>query len=471
MREFSWGLFVVLAVSAMFVALGLPTGPVLVLAGIISLAVAFRYPYFTFYLAIALIPFLGFTISIPTGELSLGQRAFGGSIDIGVSEAVMMALLIAWAFKMLFLWVRRRDVNWKPSLPLLGSYLTLIGAHLASALSSFRPDQVLVAKFALRPVLFCYLAYIAVPVNFIRSRRKLVGALSVMTGVGMLAAVNGFFSLFFVDATSQFIRRAHPLPMLGVPVLGDNHNLLAELLCATVMMTLALVSLVKTPRMKRLLTAAAAFQFLIGLLTFSRTGWIVFAIEGLLIAVLEYRDVLRKRLSLILMAAVVLIPLGYVMATISASNVATSSNSTRLALLEIATDVFLASPLVGSGAGTFVDRVGSAYVFRLEYGQPLDAHGFLQKLAAETGLLGLLAFAFVCAMLARRAYEGLRKLPEGPIRLAAVYLTAGALGAIVYQLFNTNYWTGKMWLPIGIMLAGYRAFALADQKEHRSEPV
>jgi hypothetical protein len=35
-------------------------------------------------------------------------------------------------------------------------------------------------------------------------------------------------------------------------------------------------------------------------------------------------------------------------------------------------------------------------------------------------------------------------------------LVAGALGAFVYQIFNTDYWTGKMWLPIGLMLAaGY----------------
>ncbi len=32
-------------------------------------------------------------------------------------------------------------------------------------------------------------------------------------------------------------------------------------------------------------------------------------------------------------------------------------------------------------------------------------------------------------------------------------LVAGAGGAAVYQLFNTDYWTGKLWLPIGLMLA------------------
>jgi len=471
MREVRWGLILMLVVSAVFVAVGFPMGPILLFGAILSFAIAYRYPYFTFYLALALTPFLGSTISISTGELSFGQRAFGGSVDIAAAEAVMLVLLGAWVCKVLLLWVRRHDEKWKPIVPLIVPYLTLIGAHLVSAFSPLRPDKLLMLKFALRPVLFCYLAYVMIPVNIIRSRRKLVGALAVMTGVGMIAAVNGFFSLFFIDASSQFIRRAHPLPLFGVPVLGDNHNLLAELLCATVMMTIALGTLVRTPREHRLLTAAALFQLVIGLLTFSRTGWIVFALEGLFVAALEYRDVLRARLSWILLAAVALIPLGYIMASISASNVATSSNSSRFALLEISAEVFQTSPWIGGGAGTFLERVGSAYVFQLEYGQPLDAHGFLQKLAAETGIVGLAAFAVVCGALAMHAWKTIQSLPHGPARRVAIYLTAGAMGAIVYQLFNTNYWTGKMWLPIGLMLAAFRVLSESSSHERPLDTV
>ncbi|MFA5935826.1 MAG: O-antigen ligase family protein [Patescibacteria group bacterium] len=471
MSEFSWGLFVALAASAIFVASGIPLGPLLVFGVVIGLFVAYRYPYFTFYVSLALMPFLGLTVSIPTGELAIGKRAFGGSIDIGLAEVLLLALLAAWALKLLWLWQRRRDRNWKPQLPLLGSYLSLIGAHLASAFSSLGPDRVLVAKFALRPVLFCYLAFVVLPVNFIRSRRKLVSALSVVSLVGLCAALNGTLSLFFVDATSQFIRRAHPLPFFGVHALGDNHNLLAELMVVTVMITLALAFLVKTERMRRLLLASAMLQGVIGLLTFSRTGWIVFAVQALFLAVIEYRSVLRRRLPLMLASLLLLIPFAFVMLQISSSTVATSSNSTRVALLEIALDVFSTSPWIGGGAGTFVERVGSAQVFRLEYGDPLDAHGFLQKLAAETGIFGLLAFAFVLYSFIRAVHRGLVHIPSGPHRRVVLLLFTGAFGAIVYQLFNTNYWTGKMWLPIGLTLAALRALRQDAETRESSEPV
>ncbi len=463
MSDFSWGLFILLAVSAICIALGISVGPLILLIGFIGLVIAFRYPYFTFYLALALTPFLGFTVSIPTGELAFGKHAFGGSIDIGVAEVVLLVLLATWALKVLFLWWRRHDRNWKPRFIMWRSYIALLGAHVLSIFSPLEPDRVLALKFCLRPVLFCYLAFIALPVNFIRSKRRLVSVLSVMTVVGMIAALNGAISLFFVDASSQFIHRAHPLPMFGVPALGDNHNLLAEFMAVTVMMAFALAALLKEKSWKRLVYASALFQGAIGLLTFSRTVWLVFVLQVLTIGFLEYRDRLRKYAASLVIACLCLLPLALIMVSISGSNVAQSSNLTRVSLLEIAINVFEASPLIGGGAGTFLDRVGSAYIFQLEYGSPLDAHGFLQKLAAETGIAGLLAFAAVCAEFAWIIRSGWHCIATVPARRAMVFLVTGAGGAIIYQLFNTNYWTAKMWLPIGIALAAMQALSAPER--------
>lgn len=459
MPLFSWGLFVALTASAIFIVLGVPLGPVVAISIIIALIVAFRFPYATFYATLFLIPFLGLTISIPTGELAVGKRAFGGAIDISVAEALILFLLLTWGLKIIFLWLKRRDRNWQPQLPLAKSYAVLFAAHLASAFSPLGPDPMLVFKFALRPVLFCYLAFIALPINFLRSKRRLVTALSAVALAGTIAALNGAVSLFFVGASSQYIRRAHPLPMFGVPMLGENHNLLAELLAVTVMITLALVFLVKKNRTRQILYASALFQFVIALLTFSRTVWIVFALQAAFIGLVEFRHHLKQYAGVILAGLLLLIPVTILMMQIGLSNVAQSSNSTRWALTEIASEVFLTSPIFGSGAGTFVERVGSARVFKLEYGDPLDSHGLIQKLAAETGILGLASFALVALELFWIMRRNLRALARGAERNAVFYLTTGAGGALVYQLFNTNYWTGKMWLPIGLALAAGYIFA------------
>ncbi|MFH1078428.1 MAG: O-antigen ligase family protein [Patescibacteria group bacterium] len=465
MREFSWGLILLVAVGAIFVALDIPLGPIVVLAIVIAFILAYRFTYGMLYLAIALTPFLGLTISIPTGDLSIGERAFGGSIDIAVAEALFLLILGAWALKIILLWFRRRDRNWKPTLPLVYSYASLVAAHVLSMFSPYAPDPVLVAKAAIRPVLFCYLAYVAVPVNLLRNRRRLATSFGILAAVGTFGALNGLVSLFFVDASSQFIRRAHPLPIFGVAALGDNHNLLAELMVTTVFMTLAAALLARKERVRRLLYGSAALQLLIGLLTFSRTGWVVFALQAALLAAVGYRATLRRHLGTLLAALLLLIPLGGVMLQVGFSNVATSSNSTRISLLEIATQVWESSPWVGGGAGTFVDRVGSAQVFLIEYGAPLDSHGFLPKLAAETGLVGLLAFAWVMAAFVMLAVKRLKVITDPIAHRATLLVVTSAGGAIAYQMLNTNYWTGKMWLPIGLAVAALLAFSRKGRDE------
>jgi hypothetical protein len=452
LKALSWGVFLILALSAVFVAAGFPYQPILVLGCVCALAFSVRYIYLALYAGIALAPFIGMRVVIPTGSLSF-SGAVNGSIDVSLGEVVLFFVLLAWCCRLLVQWWHRRDQQWRPRLPLIQSYLLLFIAHLASAFSPLQPDPALVVKYSLRPVLFDYLAFIALPVNLLRSRRRYCAALSVLVGVGVLSALDGLVSVFFPANSGAVLGRAYPLPILGVSAIGENYNELAELLVFTVPFTLALAGLVKNPRSKRLLQAAAAFQFFVGLLTFTRTIWIVFACQLAFMALTVWRDALKKYLSTLLVIGVLLLPLGIGMAAYSVSQTAQSSNSTRLMLSEIAFELYQSSPWVGAGAGTFLDRVGSTQVFLIEYGDPLDSHGFIQKLMAETGTFGLIAISIVLIQLGWMLWRARTEI-HGEMRTVYVLLISGVGGAFLYQCFNTDYWTAKLWLPFGFLLAG-----------------
>lgn len=452
----SWCVFVLIVLGALFVAFGFPAEPILILLAVVGLIFTYRATYLSFYLGVALTPFLGIILSIPTGNLELGQRAFGGSIDVSAAELVLCAVMFVWAIKVLRLWVKRRDQNWRPRLPAAESYLLLVIAHLASAFSPIQPDPELVVKYSLHPVLFNYLAFVALPANLIRSRRRLVSVLAVLCCVGVFAAATGLASMFF-PAGGGFIGRAHPLAIFGVAALGENHNELADILVFTTLFTLALAELTKKEPTRRLVRFAALFQLAIGLLTFTRTAWIVFGLQAIVLAATEWRETIRTHLRTLSVALVLLIPLALGMIAYSLSATAQSSNSTRLMLTQIATELFLSSPIVGAGAGTFLERVGSTQVFLLEYGAPLDSHGFLQKIAAETGLFGLFALALLVWQIGQLFWKTQRSMTDAVWRRAHLLLIVGATGAFVYQLFNTDYWSAKLWLPIGIALASAQA--------------
>ncbi len=450
----SWALFLILVVSAIFIAAGSPFGPLTGIALVVAAVFATRFPYATLYAGVALTPFLGLMLSLPTGSMLIGQRAFGGSIDVSLGEVVMLLALLGWGLRLLLLWRNRRDEAWRPRLPMFLPSVGLAAAHLLSVFSPLAPDPLLVAKFSLRPVFYDYLAFVALPYNYIRSRKRLVAALGAFAIVSGFAALNGLVAMFFPTDPGMTIGRARPLAIFGVAALGDNQNELAELLVVAAPLTLALAWLMREERFTRLWTWLAGLQALVALLTFTRTAWIVLACEAAFLALGPFKRMARKHLSALSLIAVLLVPLGLVMTAYAVSNAAQSSTSTRLMLTEIALDLYKTSPIFGAGAGTFYDRVGSTQVFVTEYGAPLDSHGWLQKIAAETGSIGLLALGLFLLALFSRSRRGLSALATERARQCGALLIAAAGGGIIYQLFNTDYWTGKMWLPIGLALAG-----------------
>lgn len=459
-----WAILITVFIGSLWLVFGLYLTPLIIIILFVGVVFAFRYTYFSFYLALFLLPFLGITVSFPTASLRLGQRAFGGSIDLYLGEVILLFVLAAWAMKIFVLWYERRDKKWRPRLPLLKPYLTLAAAHFVSIFSPYKPDAVLALKFVVRPVIFCYLAFIALPVNLIRSRRRLRAVLMIMMVVGCAAALNGLVSLGSIDVLGSWVWRARPMALFGVNPIGENHNVLAELLLATGPMTLALGALVKKVRNRRVLYGLAALQTLVALLTLARTAWLVFLAQLIFMFATEWRHTVKKYLAELVLAIILLSPLAWFQLQFSFSPTAQSSNSTRWMLTDIAYQSFLEHPIMGSGAGTFMNRVGNAFIFFQEFGNPLDAHGFIQKLMVETGLLGLLAYAFLLwrgAVLARKKLHAL----TDHARLAGYALVAAAGGAICYQFLNTAYWTAHMWLPVGIMLAGLEVLRAPENQE------
>jgi hypothetical protein len=458
--RFGWGVFALIAASAALVAIGVPAGPLVIVCGLLALLFAFAYPYAAFAVLIALIPMSGIAVSIPLASTGFAERAFGGSIDLPLVDVVASVLLAAWALKVVFLWARRGDANWAPRIPIAVPMLLLAAACALSALSPMNPDKLLVAKFVLRPVVFVYLSFVLLTVNLVRSPRKLRMALATVMGMGVFSALVGLASFAVPHAGGL---RAVPLPIFGTSVLGENHNLLAEWLCFSCLATIALAVLSRDSKTVRLLWYAAGLQALIALLTFARTAWIVLALEAGFLLVTVWREEAKKYAASVLIALVFLLPIAAIMAKFSSSALVASSTSTRLMLSEIAMNLWSQSPIVGAGAGTFVSYVSKTLVFAIEFGDALDSHGFLQKMLAETGIVGIAAVAYAVyavIRLTRRELSAFHR--HGPAWRAIMILSAAAGGAFVYQLFNTDYWSGKLWFPIGLLIA-----SVASLREHR----
>ncbi len=213
------------------------------------------------------------------------------------------------------------------------------------------------------------------------------------------------------------------------------------------------------PAVRRWLFVGNVLVLVATVLTFARSAWIVLFVQCALTLWLM-RDSIRRlpiarfRSHILKLGLSLLLPVLVYMTAISTSSLVAGSNDTRIDLARISWEYFRSSPWLGQGPGTFLSIVADTRVYVIEYGDPLDAHGMFQKILAEGGLIGLVTWVVLLTTLLLYGWHGVRRargLAEYPLVVA---LFVAAFGAVVYQVFNTSYYSGKMWLPIGLLLIG-----------------
>lgn len=455
----SWGVFLLVLVAVASYVFGIAWSIGLLLGGMAILALSWWFPYLAFFVVTITAPLLGLMVSIPVETLQFGQRAVGASIDVGVGELLASIVLLVWAGKTVQgLWVRRSWGKRAPVLPLLIEFSALSLAHLLSGFSSATPDPWLILKYSLRPVFSVYALFVLIPANFLQTWRRVRQSTIILCGVAGFFAIQGAYALFMgPDATG--LVRAHPLTTFGIPLLGGNHHALAELLvfAAPAAWMMSLESSSRFSR--RALRGFSGALFLVTLLTFARAAWLTVVLQFALFAVTAGRAWVLAHRRTVAVFFCLLFPLVIFMGTFSLNPVVESSTAARSLLTDIALDFFSDHPLLGVGAGTFPDRVSRIWAFTVEYGDALDAHGIIQKLLAETGLLGLLAFGFVVFGIAKECRLTIRSLTHHRSKLDTyVLLSVACLSPLFYQLFSSTPWSARVWLPVGIFFAGSRVF-------------
>ena len=406
-----------------------------IIISIILLGIFSAWPEIGLYLVAFCLPVIGLDLYFYIFNFPL--------VDL-LSLMLLISFLIRFFTKLLFKSKTKITLKW----PLFFPFFIFLFISLISSLFS---NQITYSLYYLvRWPLFLYFAYIFMPFNIIKDTKILKKTIIALVFGSFIILISGFISLYGQNWHDSFFR-LKSISLYGVYLFGENQNLIAEYLNVGVFLILVLKFFVKKTRGKRFLDLVFVIMALGLILTFSKSAWITFSFQ-LIIYVWYYlraRDHSPLKIIMIFLGILIISsPLLFKMNQLQAKN--TSSTENRWLLTEIAGQAFYNKPYFGYGDGQFIKLVDSNIRFTAKYGEAIDSHGMFQKIIAENGILGLGAWLFILIYLLKVAYKSLKLYQERNPWLLPLFLAAG--GGLFFQIFNTSYYKGKVWLPIALCL-------------------
>lgn len=420
--------------------------PAFVLVAAVLAAAAYQTEYL-FYTAVAASPFIFWYI--PVAELSLrtlGEyKTFAWPLADVLMAAAGVGVLLRW------LW---HPKAYRATFPVWKAYVPFLAVALVSAVNAFYPWESVL--YALRWVALLYVLYVVTPATIVRDGRVLRRSLQAFIVGGLLVSAMGVASLAQQDVNNDFIR-FKPVPIAGVYPIGSNQKQISEVVLVAAMYAVVLARWSQRHSWQRTAyyTLAALFA-LVAVGSFSRAAWLVLALQLGAVAVL-YRTWLRRHWQIVggavIVAMAILIPLGTYMVHLQTSDIGYSSNDHRMLLTQIAIEGWRHHPWLGVGSGQYKYLQLKSIRYQATYAPLFESHGVWQKILSENGLAGVAAFIGFMAAIALLWLRQYQTLPATWRREVFVLLVIAAVGIFIFEWFDTNFYKGKMWLPVGMAIA------------------
>jgi O-antigen ligase len=397
------------------------------------------------------------------GDDQKGNILYGGAIGIGPLDLCLAALGVTWAWQVLVQRLPHPALPWLPS----ASLALLVVSYLASLPGAPEPSLGGFALAYLAKHLFLFL-YIASHIDGRRLKwvvAALMAAILLESALSLLQSQLGILEGLARDKGAGDSSRQAQYEVPGIEshtraegTAYDSHAL-ALFFC----MAMPTVGLMVFNRQwsdrYRLACAGTWLVGLVGLVTtFSRSGWLSFAISHaiLLLGVALLRWRLIRLLPWLLLTLLLLTPLlpwvyGYLYERFSSAP--EEIMNARFEQWSVAFEIWRHHPWFGFGVGNYMEAVR---FYNYNGALELPVHNVLLWVAAETGLLGVIAFFGFFGRLLLRLWR-LADDPRDPVALVAAGLftavCAYLLDGLTDPLFREPLVYATIWLLAGIGVA------------------
>ena len=240
----------------------------------------------------------------------------------------------------------------------------------------------------------------------------------------------------------------------------DNPNTFGEVLVLLLPLTLALI--LCSDRLSSRVIAGVIWFFGVAalLMTYSRAGWVGFALSvGIMVLLLK--PALLPLLLPLCCAIIPLLPSAVWTRIMTIFNFSDTTTSSRFPLYEAALEVIRRRPLLGAGLGTDAVKRYIA-VNRLYHGSApyVHAHNLYLQVCTETGFAGLAAFLASMIWNIRRGVFAVLDTPASPARTVTCAAAAGLAGIALCGMADYPWHYPRVmcifWFLFAMVLAGVK---------------
>ena len=343
----------------------------------------------------------------------------------------------------------RRAVEWRTPFLVPTLLFAVAGAIAVVTAPSLTAAAGLYRAYLLEPM-----AFALVLVNVVRTPRR---ALLVAGGLMLGAAVAGLANSYVV--LSGLLNGTYDVTVTPPVVIYLTANAVA-LYVVPLVGVAAAYALHSSDRIERVTGAAfVGVGVVITALSFSRGGYL--ALAAVIVAVALSH---RRRLVLLGVAVVALVALGLIppirhRIVIETENVYGNTVQSRIDLWNGAIKLIEHRPLVGAGLYGFQQRVQPYLTNFHSSAQFIDPHNIVLNFWVETGLLGLVAAAWLFGLGFFFSWRGWRSSADGwrPLELG-VFLALVAV--VVHGMVDVPYFKNDLslefWTFLALCYSGWR---------------
>lgn len=378
-------------------------------------------------------------------SLAVISHHFGIESDLlGAGTFILITLLAALliaVFLIIVLAVVRSDFG-------LGLKAAVISYICVSVVTSaFTSQNPGLSSEALLFKVMEYLLIFLIMADVINTPRRLFNLVASLLIAAFFVGLDGLYQRV---AGYDLFRRFPLFEEAKITASFTAPNGFAAYLAAVLPLPLALIAFnVTTLRRRFGLFALSLVLAVCLLLTFTRGAWLGF-FAGFLLLFL-FAGMRRFVTAIVIFALLVSLATAFAPAAVkshlgSLAKIGTDlSSADRLIIWKTGWKMFMDMPLFGHGLGTFMsvfERYRPA-----GYNEIVYAHNCFLQMAAETGIMGLLAFLWLCASVILRAFSRFLKSSDNLIRAAAL----GAAACVSAFLVNSAVDTILYSLPLAVL--------------------